>query len=144
MPLWVENAKMTTSLEDLINFLEPKSATRSVKLLLAFDEAHVLHQREKEEGEQKWTSFSELRRALRQVRDLDMFSVFLSTVGKVELLAPPVALDNSGRVQKSELKVHRPFTALGLDQLAVRVQEGQIMLDDVVERAFMVNLGRPL
>jgi hypothetical protein len=51
-------------------------------VVLAFDEAHTTTQRHQASSEE-WSVFDELRHALRRLHGLPLFSLFLSTTGKI-------------------------------------------------------------
>lgn len=91
---------------------------------------------------QQWTPFSELRRAFRSIRELSIFSFFLSTTGKITRFTPPRELDPSNRIQSAELWLIPPFLAYGLDQLAI-VCPTLAKFSDIGHR-FQAHYGRPL
>lgn len=113
-----------------------------MKVILAFDEAHVLVK--KFGTANSWSHFSELRRVIRDLRECPVFAVFLTTTGKVYPFTPAPRHDNSGRVQRGHFVLPAPFTELGFDQLAEKVSDGSATLDQVSNVGFMAKLGRPL
>ncbi|KIL66156.1 hypothetical protein M378DRAFT_10426 [Amanita muscaria Koide BX008] len=93
---------------DLIKCLNPELEAAHIKTLpplvvLAFDEAHVLSVEKHQVDTGYFSEFSELRRALRALNELPIFSVFLSTSGKIQNITPRPELDGAGWVQKSNL-----------------------------------------
>ena len=135
-----ETQQLNLKMKELVELIKKCNAddTQQVHFLLAFDEAHLLY-----EGS-GWSRYTHLRKALRATRQIEVFAVFLSTVGKVELLAPPARMDSSERINKNEIDVHRPFCGLGFDQFARVIRNKKISLDDVTKLEFLVMMGRPL
>lgn len=134
---------------DLLRFLNPDIDKSNMKTLppvvvLAFDESHVLAIEKHQFDTGTFSKFSELRRALRALNVLPIFSVFLSTSGKIQNFTPRPDEDDSGRVQKSELVLLPPFTELGFDQMASKISDGKVTIEEVSELDFMVRFGRPL
>jgi hypothetical protein len=68
---------LSKSDQHLINFLG--------QCILVFDEAHNLAQMNSEDT---WSAFSKLQRALQSLQHLPIFSVFLSTSGKMSQFTP--------------------------------------------------------
>jgi hypothetical protein len=134
---------------DLIEFLSPGLKDEARKTLpplviLAFDEAHVLSAEKHECDTGYFSKFSELRRALRALNALPMFSVFLSTTGAIQNITPRPEFDTSGRVQKSEFLLLPPFTELGFDQMVRPIDDGALTIEEVSSIGFMACFGRPL
>jgi hypothetical protein len=111
-------------------------------VILAFDEAHVLA--EEVEADNTWSQFSEFRRVLRSIRSYPIFSLFLSTTGRVHAFTPSPRDDLSGRLMVQNLALFPPFTELGFDQLVEKIHEGKVNIDQVVKYSFMCMFGRPL
>ena len=112
-------------------------------LILAFDEAHVLNE---EITVGSVSPLIGLRKALRIIRTQPIFTVFLSTTGKIRDFTPPPSEDPSGRLSGGDLKLFPPFTELGFDQFA-RAQGIAKKGADIEEMArpeAMAMFGRPL
>ena len=125
----------------------PKDSTRiGIPLVvLALDEAHVLTDIQAAGDGETWSAFSEFRRALRALNDYRLFSLFLSTTGKINQFTSAAGEDLSNRVQEGHLTLIDPFTDLGFDQIARKIAgDGSWTLDDVAADAYMVCLGRPM
>ena len=113
-------------------------------MFLAFDEAHVIAETITTNGIQ-WSQFSALRRALRAIRLFPVWSLFLSTTGKLEQFAPAPVLDDSNRIVEGRLIILTPFSALGFDLLAeVLSYNGSYALTYVSSLTYKLSLGRPL
>ncbi|KAL0958082.1 hypothetical protein HGRIS_000258 [Hohenbuehelia grisea] len=115
-------------------------------ILLTFDEAHALTDKEK----QPWSKFGELRSVLRGLSNDSLFAIFLSTTGKFSKFTPASGNDTSSRIVTRFLKPIPPFCDLGLDLLPRKYSEmrlsisGSLTLERVSSEEFMVHLGRPL
>ncbi|KAM6501280.1 hypothetical protein JOM56_004294, partial [Amanita muscaria] len=140
---------VTTAL-DLLKCLDPILKDANLETLpplvvLAFDEAHVLSVEKHQFDTAYFSEFSELRRALRALNELPIFSVFLSTSGQIQNITPPAEGDASSRVQKSKLVLLAPFTELGFDQMVKEeISDGALTIEDVTTIEFMARFGRPL
>ncbi|KAF8324798.1 hypothetical protein F5887DRAFT_1022029 [Amanita rubescens] len=112
-------------------------------VILTFDEAHTLTNRE-ETDKATWSNFSVLRHVLRALCHFPLFTLFLSTTGKISRFTSPVQ-DTSKRIVKHDLTLIKPFTDLGFDTLAEKVDlGGGWNLERVTADAHMVYMGRPL
>ena len=121
---------------------EPRKSVPLV--VLAFDEAHTTTQRQKSPVED-WSVFNELRHALRRLHSLPLFSLFLSTTGKISQFASSTEEDISKRVVEGTLVIIPPYTDLGFDPLARIIDlEGSWNLERLTEDAQICSLGRPL
>jgi len=110
-------------------------------IILAFDEAHVLIDQEWKDLPLMWSALSELRRSLRFLNEHPLFSVFLSTTGKIAQITPT---KQNGSLAPSLIPII-PFSDLGFDHLAQKIAvDGSCSLEDVASDAHMVTLGRPL
>jgi hypothetical protein len=117
-----------------------------LQVVLAIDEAHVLNDPPFVVGESPApTRFSQFRHALRALRRLPIFSVFLSTAGKIQDFIPPRKNDPSNRIDGRRLHVPSPFTELGFDQMLGDFGDiSNYVVDDFSRVGFMVKFGRPL
>jgi len=130
----------------------PSSSTSQEPLIiLAFDEAHTLTQVAPTAQVAiqgliiAQTPFSHLRRVLRSIRDCRIFSLFLSTTGKITQFTSPRELDPSNRVQTGDLSLIPPFTALGWDHMVQDnpLDPASFTFDDIGFK-YQVCLGRPM
>jgi hypothetical protein len=114
---------------------EDGAACDGPPLILAFDEAHTLM---KPVGTKPdWSRYSALQRTLQALRDYPIWSIFLSTAGKITQFVPLRHLDPLAHVQ--------PFSALGFDVLATKISEDDTLdLNYVASLPYKVRLGRPL
>jgi hypothetical protein len=112
-------------------------------VILAFDEAHTLINRE-ETGNTTWSNLSVLRHAFRALYRFPLFALFLSTTGKIARFTSPNE-DTSKRIIAGDLILIQPFTNLGFDSLAKPVAlDGRWDLESVTADSHVVHLGHPL
>ncbi|TFY50412.1 hypothetical protein EVJ58_g11058, partial [Rhodofomes roseus] len=143
--IWGQNNKtVKTSAEELIRFLDPWKKARPDEplVILCFDEAHMLTM--SVAGEYDWTRFSELRRVLRMIVGWPIFTLFLSTVGKLEQFVPLPQQETSGRLAIRELGLFAPIVLTPFDILAERISKSNWTLQRVASTHHMAHLGRPL
>jgi hypothetical protein len=129
----------------LVDFLKDRSKKKAKSkempvLILAFDEAHILTSIQ----EHNWSNFSVLRHVLCSLTNFPIFSLFLSTTGKITQFTSRAG-DYSERIINGSKKLIQPFTDLGFDVLAQKVSlDGRWKLEDVTKDSHIVTLGRPL
>jgi hypothetical protein len=119
------------------------NANEEPLVILEFDEAHTMTERRSQTPE--WSNFSELRRALRSLKNSSLFSVFLSTTGKITQFVSSPSKDLSSRIVAGLLSLNQPYTDLGFDQLARKISHhGSSTIDDITSDAYIAHLGRPM
>ena len=87
-------------------------------VVICWDESHSLIDPVAGEA---WTIFSELRRALRTIKESSIISVFLSTAGKFHSFSPSPEYDPSMRLMTRKLKMLPPITEVSFDLFAEKV-----------------------
>ena len=133
--------------ELLCRFVDPHGLLDSAKgprrplVILAFDEAHSLTDNP---SNTVWKFFWELRRVLRQIHDLAIFSLFLSTAGRFHLFSPDIHSDPLNRVRDSSSRPLDPISEISFDDLAYLALNNTVTLDRVVQTDWISHLGRPL
>ncbi|KAH7909760.1 hypothetical protein BJ138DRAFT_1154518 [Hygrophoropsis aurantiaca] len=113
-------------------------------VILAFDEAHTLTL---DQSTGHWSNFTEMRRALRVLKDLPIFSLFLSTTGKISQFVPPRNVDlSSVRIHNYLFTLITPFVALGFDQLVTKLtfSDKAGIFDEFTSNKCIAYFGRPL
>jgi len=94
---------------------------------------------------EEWTVFNELRHALWRLHSLPLFSLFLSTTGKISQFTSAIDEDLSKRVVEGKLVIIQPYTDLGFDPLANVIDlDGSWDLDRLTDDSQMCSQGRPL
>jgi hypothetical protein len=82
---------------------------------------------------------------LRRLHSLPLFSLFLSTTGKISQFTSAVEEDLSKRVVEGKLVIIQPYTDLGFDPLANIIDlDGSWDLDRLTDDSQICSLGRPL
>jgi hypothetical protein len=110
-------------------------------LIESKDEAHTLT--DNPPGA-KWNLFLELRRTLRDIHDLPIFSLFLSTGGRFNLFSPEIRSDPSNRIRDVSLRPLDPIPEISFDDTACTAFEDTVTLGRVVQMNWIAHLGRPL
>ena len=114
-------------------------------LSIAWDEAQDICVMVQERSGTRFSRFASLRRALRRLNGRKVWSIFLSTTGKLQQFATAPQNDASDRIVRGELHIPTPFSALGFDHLAEQfVHDGTMTLEHVASKDFRYGLGRPL
>jgi hypothetical protein len=137
----VEAGMKLSLLIDPNRLLDLANGARHPLVILSFDESHILTDTPKN---QSWTVFSELRRVLRELVHLPIFSLFLSTAGKVLSFSPVIQSDPSLRARRSDLSPLHPISEISFDDLSYPAMKDDIMLSQVVKTDWISHLGRPL
>ena len=127
---------------DQCKVLESGTGPRRPLVVLAFDEAHILT--DKPRYQTNWNLFSELRRILRQIKDLPIFSVFLSTAGRFEKFSPEIRSDPSARTRDPDNRPLSPITEISFDDIAYPASKDTVTMNRVVDIDWISHLGRPL
>ena len=121
--------------------LDSKNGPRWPLVVLAFDEADALTDNPPNKG---WNLFSELRRVLRQIDRLPIFSLFLSTAGRFDKFSPVIRHDPSAQAREPDNLPLDPISEISFDDIAYPALKGTITIDNVVKTSWLSHLGRPL
>ncbi|KAH9959793.1 hypothetical protein BC827DRAFT_1376981 [Russula dissimulans] len=122
--------------------LESDKGPRRPLVVLAFDEAHSLT--DNPSYPKGWNVFTELRRILRQIKDLPIFSVFLSTAGRFDKLPPEIHSEPSGRAREPDNHPLSSISEISFDDIAYPALRDTVTIDRVVDIDWICHLGRPL
>ena len=119
---------------------KPRSAQQPAKKTVGDDEplvvveAHEAHTMtiRRSHPPQEWSNFGQFRRAMRSMNHCSLFSLFLSTTGKIMQFTSSKDIDISGHVVAGMLLLISPYTDLGFDQLAKKIpHDGNFKLPDI-------------
>ena len=130
----------------IIELLDPgRKKNPSPHVVICWDESHCLVER-RPGANQQWNTFSELRRALRTLRDSSFISIFLSTAGKFHDFSPSRTNEASERLQRDEFKMLPPITEVNFDLFAEKVDciGEEWSLARIASTHQIVHLGRAL
>lgn len=133
---------LESSIRIIVNGDEQTQLPANCFLVIAFDESHTLATLR---GKYLWTMFSEIRSILRIIRDHPIFSIFLSTAGKFQLLSPEPSIEPSARLSRQLLALLPPLVECPLDLFAKKVcMHSTQSIAEVASTEHMAYLGRPL
>ena len=132
-----------TAAKELLHFLRPGAAYDNEPLLIVcFDEASMLTDQDHNRAR---TLFGELRRALRIIRLLPIFTIFVSTVGHLEQVSPLPQLAPSDRLGYMTLNPFPPIVCTPFDVLYPPTSRDKSWtLKEVASTYHMAHLGRAL
>ncbi|KAG6856553.1 hypothetical protein H0H87_003235 [Tephrocybe sp. NHM501043] len=138
-----ETLEPLDELQLLSDFLLDKQAPKEPMpaVFLAFDECHTLAATELCTGRSLYT---ELLSVLSKLREGSLFTLLLSTTGKISDYTPPPTYDLSGRIVARTYHVIPPFTDLGFDQMVDSKVNDNLTIHDVSQIRFWAKLGRPM
>ncbi len=134
-----EEGSVVSVAEALCRFLNPHEKSEP-KVILCFDEAHELTG----SSANTLSRFSELRRALRLIHHLPIWTIFLSTAGKFHLFTPELHMESSSRIASKSLRTYPAVTETGFDEFAEPVASGSKTLSCIASTQHMAHLGRAL
>jgi hypothetical protein len=126
---------------DKHQFSDSKKGPRWPLVALTFDEADTLT--DNPPHQETWDLFSELRRVLRQIRHLQIFSLFLSTAGRFDKCSPDVHSDPSVRAREPDFRPLDPISEISFDDVAYPALKDTVTIDKVVGIDWISHLGRP-
>jgi len=140
-----EAAEKLCRFVDPLGLLDRAKGPRRPLVVLSFDEAHLLTDNA-EDLDSGPNLFFELHQVLQQIHKHPIFSLFLSTAGRFNLLSgcPQIQSDLSNRVRDPN---HCPFdtiSEISFDDLAYPAKKDRVTLGRVVEIDWIAHLGRPL
>lgn len=127
----------------LTSNLDPNDQQPRFKVVLGFDEVHILH------GNlpaNQHSRFSRLKSVLAELNKCYVCAVALTTATSLSKLAPAKSIAPSERERALDTHVPAPFTALPFDAYVVYspLKPGKYTLESVGTLAFTVIFGRPL
>lgn len=127
--------------------LVQSSSNKFPAVFIVFDEAHSLTKPLYANNSTSRNDFSELRRVLSLLNQVSLFTIFLSTTGKISQFTPPRGHDPSNRMNYGTFKIPHPFIYLGFDQLVGSDKmfcDKYKTLNDVTTLECISRMGRPL
>jgi hypothetical protein len=112
-----------------------------VKVMLYFDEAHVLV----DSTDDRKTLYDILCSAIDNLRSESLFVIFLSTNSHLEKLAPSGAMAWSARARENSDALQAPITETPFDCApTLSVLPKTLTMDATCDLEFMARFGRPL
>ena len=125
------------------HFLDWENGPRRPLVVFAFDEADALTDNPPIQ-DKDWNLCSELRRVLRQINELPIFALFLSTTGRFDKFSPVIRYDSSARAREPDNHPLDPISEISFDDIAYPALKGTITIQEAVSIDWMSHLGRPL
>ena len=149
-----DNQRLKEAAERLCRFVDPQGLLDMAKgprrplIVFAFDEAHTLTDNPSNASDHIGVRnlFFELHRVLQQIHKYPIFSLFLSTAGRFNLL-PASSMFQSGLSNRNRDPNYCPFAPIsevGFDSVAYPAEENFVTLDQVVTFGCIAHFGRPL
>ena len=116
-----------------------------VKLMLYFDEAHVLSARAVPHDPEEKDMYDVLCSCFNLFLSLPIFVIFLSTTSNIHELAPLGPLAKSARARANADALQAPLTETPFDcSPEFPIKPGKFGLKDVCQVEFMAQFGRPM
>ena len=116
-----------------------------VKLILYFDEAHVLSAKTVPHTPDRKDMYDVLCSCFNLFLSLPIFVIFLSTTSNSYELAPSGSLAKSARARANADALQAPVTETPFDcSPKFPIKPGKIGLNDVSKVEFMAQFGRPM
>ena len=135
---------LESTLRDYVNRDVKKPLPGDCFVTLAFDECYRLAL---PRAGKSWSALSELRHALRLIIRYPIFTIFLSTSGKLRLLSPDPSMDPSSRLSHRKLSLLPPLFQCPFDLVPEEHKfstEPVWTLARVASTEHITCLGRPL
>jgi len=120
-------------------------ASNGVKLMLYFDEAHVLGEKKVQDDPNEKDLFDVLCSCFTFFVSSPIFVIYLSTFSDMGLLAPQGSLAKSARARQNADALQAPITETPFDcSPNLSIKPGKLKLEDLYQIEFMAQFGRPM
>ena len=131
---------------DCPSAVHDKSRVNSLCILIYFDEAHTLAPYvEETSSKQRKMPLDVLTGLLDTFAKKGLFTLFMSTQSKLQVLAPSAAYDRSSRHSNMVGQMHAPITETPFDCFKPgEITPSRLRVEDICDVAFMACFGRPL
>ena len=125
--------------------MEGLRSNNHVKLMLYFDEAHVLAGRRISKDPDGRDTHDVLCSCFNFFLSSPIFVIYLSTSSNIRQLAPSGPLAGSARARDNADALQAPVTEIPFDCSPIfPIIPGRLGLDDVCKVEFMAQFGRPM
>lgn len=119
--------------------------TNHVKLMVYFDEAHVLSGKRVQNDLNEKDMYDVMCSCFDVFSPKPIFVIYLSTNSNINQLAPPGLLARSARARANTDALQAPITETPFDRSPdLPIKPGTLKLEDVYEIEFMARFARPL
>jgi hypothetical protein len=118
---------------------------KNVKLMLYFDEAHVLAEKKVPNDPDGKDLYDVLCSCFNLFPTSPIFVIYLSTNSNISQLAPSGPLARSARARDNADALQAPITEIPFDCSSIfPIQSHKLKLEDVCNVEFMAQFGRPM
>jgi hypothetical protein len=140
-----ELALLLKCIDDCCESMEGLQSSNHVKLMLYFDEAHILAGRRVPGDPEGKDMYDVLCSCFNFFLSSPIFVIYLSTSSNIGQLAPSGSLARSARACNGADALQAPVTEIPFDCSPMfPIIPGKLGLDDVCEVEFMAQFGRPM
>ena len=140
-----ELAVLLKRIDDCCDSMEGLQSSNHVKLMLYFDEAHVLARNKVTGDPEGKDTYDVLCSCFNFFLSFPIFVIFLSTSSNISQLAPSGPLSRSARARNNADALQAPVTEIPFDCSPIfPIIPGKLGLDDVCRVEFMAQFGRPM
>jgi hypothetical protein len=116
-----------------------------VKVMLYFDEAHVLAARKVLDDPDGKDMYDVLCSCFNRFLSSPIFVIYLSTTSNISFLAPQGSLARSARARANANDLQAPITETPFDCApTLRIKPDKLRLEDLYQTEFMAQFGRPM
>jgi len=116
-----------------------------VKVMLYFDEAHVLAARKVLDDPDGKDMYDVLCSCFNSFVSSPIFVIYLSTTSNISFLAPQGSLARSARARANANDLQAPITETPFDCApTLRIKPDKLRLEDLYQTEFMAQFGRPM
>jgi hypothetical protein len=140
-----ELALLLKCIDDCCKSMEGLQSRKHVKLMLYFDEAHVLTRRKVPKDPDGKDTYDVLCSCFNFFLSSPIFVIYLSTSFNISQLAPSGPLAGSARACDNVDVLQAPVTEIPFDCSPIfPIIPGKLGLGDVCKVEFMAQFGRPM
>ena len=140
-----ELALLLKRIKNCCESMEGLQSGNPVKLMLYFDEAHVLAGRRVPNDPDGKDTYDVLCSCFNFFLSSPIFVIYLSTSSNISRLAPSGPLARSARARDNADALQAPVTEIPFDCSPIfPIIPGSLGLDDVCKVEFMAQFGRPM
>jgi hypothetical protein len=119
--------------------------SNEIKVMLYFDEAHVLADRKVPGDPDGKDMYDVLCSCFNLFLSFPLFVIYLSTNSNLSLLAPQGPLARSARARANADALQAPITETPFDCApTLRIKPNKLKLEDLYQIEFMAQFGRPM
>jgi hypothetical protein len=139
-----ELARLLQTIDDCCESMDGYNDNH-VKLMLYFDEAHVLAEEKVLDDSDSKDMYDVLCSCFESLSPSPIFVIYLSTSSKTYQLAPQGSMARSARARQITAELQAPITETPFDcSNTFPIKSGELKLENLYQIEFMAQFGRPL